>query len=79
GKKPPVVPVLPPPDVKLEQPKPVLPPVPKPALPPAPAVPAVPAPRFGETAARRPSAAPKPDNAGPAVDEFDPSLFNRKR
>ncbi|HEY2911630.1 MAG TPA: hypothetical protein VGI99_15365, partial [Gemmataceae bacterium] len=76
GQKPPVVPVLPPPDVKLDPPKPALPPVPKPELPP---VPAVPVPRFGETAPPRPSAAPKPDNAGPAVDEFDPSLFNRRR
>jgi hypothetical protein len=70
----PALPAVPPPDVK-----PAVPPVPdaKPALPPVPP-PALPGGSdFGADARPKPPMVPNPENKGDAVDEFDPSTFNR--
>jgi hypothetical protein len=69
---PPPAPALPPPNMTPALPPPPevkspLPPVPPPAAPP----------KFGEDAKPTIPAVPNPDNAGAAVDEFDPSIYNR--
>jgi len=67
---PPGLPAVPPPPLTL----------PPPPIPPARAVAPAALPvasKFGQDAPPLPSGAPDPDHAGAAVDEFDPSVFNR--
>lgn len=68
----PVLPPVPPPIPRV--PPPPIPPAAAPALP---AVPPVNRVSFGQDAKPNTPTAPKPDNTGDAVDEFDPSVFNR--
>jgi hypothetical protein len=79
GANPPAPPAVPPPEIKPAAPavpppdvKPVLPPVPPPPMPPATG-----APKFGEDAGPSGSTPPNPESQGAAVDDFDPSVYNR--